>query len=68
MGRRRNKHNITTKQAFDRLQRALKDDPNYAYSWHCNIAMCAIDLGVSRQVGNKAATNFMKLAFGVDTK
>jgi hypothetical protein len=53
-----------------------------AHSWHCNIAMMCYDaildadLEIDREgqkidahkVGNDAASRFMKLCFGVDTK
>lgn len=54
---------------------------SYAHSWHCNIAMmCAdavLDSGVvvgplyqsdAREIGNDAASRFMKLCFDVETK
>tara|TARA_R110000737_G_scaffold161178_1_gene189006 strand:+ start:571 stop:816 length:246 start_codon:yes stop_codon:yes gene_type:complete len=55
---------------------------SYAHSWHCNIAMMCYDAiekakaGVPREfqiidshaIGNDAASRFMKLCFGVDTK
>jgi len=49
------------------LSGAMKDDPMYAWSWHCNIAMAAIDEGAPRDSGNAAAARFMHAAFGVDT-
>ena len=55
---------------------------SYAHSWHCNIAMCCADAinesesdvlsNLSwediREVGNKAASRFMKLCFDVETR
>ena len=47
---------------------------SYAHSWHCNIAMavydnCPKDIGseTAHAIGNDAATQFMKLCFGVNT-
>lgn len=55
---------------------------SYAHSWHCNIAMMcedaicdsgAVDRGLlseaaPHKIGNDAASRFMKLCFGVETK
>lgn len=55
---------------------------SYAHSWHCNIAMMCYDTMADAasktddlfnhndalKIGNDAATRFMKLCFGVDTK
>lgn len=36
-------NDISTKQAVDRLCKALKEDPGYYYSWQANIAMAFYD-------------------------
>lgn len=55
---------------------------SYAHSWHCNIAMMChdaihaagvVDKGLLSEsaphaIGNDAASRFMKLCFGVETK
>lgn len=53
--------------AFEVLKDAMRDDPGYAWSWHCNIAMAAIDEGAPHDSGNAAAARFMQMCFGVDT-
>ena len=66
----------TVKEAFDTLKQAMKDDPSFAYSWHCNVAMMCHDailnfdgqVDFAHQVGNDAASRFMKLCFDVETK
>lgn len=64
---------ITTKQAMDHLSKVLKEDPEYAYGWHSNIAMSVYDSsdGIcydhAHIIGNDAASRFMKLCFGVET-
>ncbi|PHS71950.1 MAG: hypothetical protein COB22_05905 [Cycloclasticus sp.] len=52
----------------------------YAHSWHCNIAMMCYDAikdnksdlpltsFEAREIGNDAASRFMKLCFDVDTE
>lgn len=47
--------------------KALQDDPEYAWSWHCNIAMSAFDEGIGHYAANKAAARFLDLLAGVDT-
>lgn len=46
--------------------RALQDDPGYAWSWHCNIAMAAVDEGVDHGTANHAAARFMRLLASVE--
>ena len=53
--------------AFEILKSAMRDDPSYAWSWHCNIAMASIDEGAPHDSGNAAAARFMQSCFGVDT-
>jgi hypothetical protein len=72
------------KEAFDTIKAAMvADEPkmpgSYAHSWHCNIAMAVYDAwgpvesdSVEQaqriKVANDAASRFMKMCFGVDTK
>ena len=64
---------ITIKQAMNRLKQAMKDEPDYAYSWHANIAMSVYDSsdGIchdhAHTLGNDAASRFMKLYFDAET-
>lgn len=47
---------------------------SYAHGWHCNIAMACYDSIPEdseldrHKVGNEAASRFMRLCFGVETK
>ena len=72
------------KNAFEVIKQAMIDDDpsqpgSYAHSWHCNIAMMCADAihddpsefattEDAHRIGNEAATRFMKLCFGVDTR
>lgn len=49
------------------LGNLLREDFDWAWSWHCNIAMSARDEGVGHETANRAAARFMKLAFDLDT-
>lgn len=40
---------------------AMRVDPDYAWSWHCNIAMAAYDEGVSHYAANAAAARFLAM-------
>ena len=53
--------------AFDVLKAAIQADEGYAWSWHCNLAMPAYDVGVSHKQANEAAANIMLTIFGTDT-
>lgn len=59
---------ITTDMAVKRLCQALRDDLDYAWSWHCNVAMTAYDAGCPHDVANEGAARFMQLLAGVDTR
>lgn len=58
------------------LSKAMRNDPSYAWSWHCNIAMAHLDamaragykIGkIEREAANQGAAGFMKATFDVDT-
>ena len=67
--------------AMSALKQAMRDDPDYAHGWHCNIAMACYDSmskGTEerddsesyknrRRDSNEAASRFMKLCFDVVT-
>lgn len=67
--------------AMDTIKRAMKSDPDYARSWHDNIAMHLQDTWIVaaqasgagyardfiRTITNQAAAGFMKMCFDVDT-
>ena len=63
--------------AFQNLKKALQADPDYAWSWHCNIAMNLMDnLGSynpkannqeRHRVCNEAAAKMMNYIFNIDT-
>lgn len=62
------------KAAFETIKQAMEEDPGYAHSWHCNIAMCFDDefhqtnSDDANEIANDAASRFMKLCFGVETR
>lgn len=49
-----------------RLTQQIKDDPAYAWAWHCNLAGCAMDEGLSHAAANRAADRMMMTCFGVN--
>jgi len=63
------------KKAMLTLEKAFKEQPDYAHGWHCNIAMACFgsmtdtdgDQAHNHQVSNKAASAFMKNCFNVTT-
>jgi len=56
---------ITVDQAIQVLSEEMKRYPDYARTWHCNIAMAAQDAGAPHEQSNKAAADFMYRCFGV---
>lgn len=63
-----NKGKTPVQLAMDTMRAAMRDDPHYAHSWHCNIASCARDEGVPWAKAQDIASRFMKLAFDAVTK
>lgn len=58
---------IDTKEAMDHLTAVMKDDPEYAWSWHCNLAMPIMDsTDCSHEQANRAAAALMQHVWGVD--
>ena len=67
-----------TEIPFHALAKLLQNDPDYAHTWHCNIAMMCYDSIRSfdeetlhedaHTIANDAASRFMKLCFNVVTK
>lgn len=47
---------------------ALRNDADYAWSWHCNIAMAARDAGCEACAANEGAARFMELFANVNTR
>jgi hypothetical protein len=55
------------RRAFELLQIEMQRDSDYAWTWHCSIAMAFQDAGGSPATSNVAAARFMTNCFGVDT-
>lgn len=53
--------------AFAVVKRAMQADVEYAWSWHCNVAMAMVDSGCDHKIANEGAARFMKLCWDVDT-
>lgn len=66
---------LDVQEAVTRLSREFVNDPGFAWSWHCNIAMAFQDAAIGSfmahdaprlsYTANDAAARFMKQAFGV---
>lgn len=54
--------------AFEALKNRLTEAYEYAWAWHCNLAMACVDrLGVSKQEGNLVAELIMERFFELET-
>lgn len=55
---------------FDAIKRAMHADPEYGWSWHCNIAMPILDarLGITPSQANLAAAHVMQHLFRFDPR
>ena len=58
---------VKIKQSFDTIKQAMDKDFMYAWGWHCNVAVCSQDEGLSHAASNRAAARFMKICFDIDT-
>ena len=52
--------------AMKTVIQSMQKDPEYAWSWHCNIAMAFVDAGGDRYTGNQGAMRFMKMLANVE--
>ena len=58
----------TVKKALKDLSLAMQIYPEIARAWHYNLAMMAQDAGAPHDRANERASDFMRAAFGVDTR
>jgi hypothetical protein len=47
---------------------ALRSDPEYLWSWQCNLAMMAYDAGADPVKANVGAANLLTSIFGADPR
>lgn len=59
---------MTTEEAMDHLKQVINDDREYAWAWHCNIAVPFMDAGASHDQANEGAARVMQHFFGVDVR
>ena len=52
--------------ALEALSEQIRNDPDYAWSWHCALACAYQDEGIDHPAANRAAARFMKQAFGAE--
>jgi hypothetical protein len=55
------------KEALETIKAGMAEDFDYAWAWHCNIAVSAVDAGCDHAQANDGAARFMRLCFDVDT-
>ena len=53
-------------QAVQIVIDAMRADPDYAWSWHCNVAMSFVDAGGDAYAANQGAARFMRLLANVE--
>ncbi len=57
---------VPVPEAMAVVLKAMKDDPEYAWGWHCNIAMAYVDAGGDHAIGNHGAARFLRLLASVE--
>lgn len=63
----REKKSRDVEGAVATLKAAMRNDPDYAWGWHCAVAVSMQNEGVSPAVADRGAVRFMRMAFEVDT-
>lgn len=51
------------RETMDKLREFIKTNSDYAWAWHCNLAMMAFDAGATHEKSNQQAANFMNSVF-----
>lgn len=59
---------VTITNAMACIRTAMQADESWAWLWHCNLAMLAMDAGADRLLANKQAATFMSNTFDVDMR
>lgn len=57
----------TVRNSLNNMTQMFKEDPDFAWVWHCNIAMPIYDECSDHTTANRAAARVMQTVFGVDT-
>ncbi len=57
---------MTCEEALKTISDAMSADLSYAWGWHCNVAMVAVDAGADHKEANERAASFMRNTFDVD--
>jgi hypothetical protein len=52
--------------AMKTVLKAIQADPDYAWSWHCNVAMAFVDAGGDHYTANQGAARFMRILANVE--
>lgn len=53
--------------AFTALKSLMQSDPEYAWGWHCNLAMPIMDaIGCTHEEANEAGAHLMSFLWEVD--
>jgi len=52
---------------YTELAARIRQDPEYAWSWHCVAAGAALDEGVDHETANRIASRAMYAMFGAET-
>jgi len=55
-------------RAMTHVTAQMNEDLDYAWSWHCNIAMAAVDAGCDHMIADEGAARFLQTLAGVDTR
>lgn len=60
--------NSTVPAAISTVCAALRDDPEYAWAWHCNITMSAVDAGAAHSAASEGSARFLQTLASTDVR
>lgn len=53
---------------YAELAALIRQDPEYAWTWHCVVSCAAMDEGVDHDIANQIASRAMYAMFGAQTQ
>ncbi len=57
---------MTTEELFNDYSKALKNDPDLAWGWQCNLAVPLMDGGMTHEAANYVAAKIMQNIFDIN--
>lgn len=53
---------------YTELAARIRQDPGYAWAWHCCVVGSAMDEGIDHEAANRIASRLMRMMFNAETQ